>query len=114
MSTASFPDYILRSVVLDADMPWWVDESRFQGITLNNVIHLREGVGSLLYSADRAELGGHEIAHVWQYRQGMTISAYVVAHMIMGYDRNPAETAADLMGLQSRRNYCSIFNGTGC
>ena len=75
----------------DGQVPWWLGKD-YVGITLHNDIYFRPGV----YDSSTVEglaILGHELVHVGQYRNGMTILKYLLASR-HGYDKNPYEKPA--------------------
>jgi RHS repeat-associated protein len=86
----------LNRVDLHESFPWWLFwvSKRFDAITLKDDICFREGVYNSA-SADGLALLGHEMVHVDQYASGMTYLKYLTAG---GYDDNPYETVAYLIG----------------
>jgi RHS repeat-associated protein len=75
----------------DGTVPWWLLK-RYDGITLHNDIYFRPGVYDSSTPAGLALLG-HELVHVGQYRNGLTLPKYLWASR-EGYDQNPYEVPA--------------------
>jgi len=108
-----FPSEVLDSVrVYEGEVPWWL-RSDMDGITLGNKIYFRDGI----YAAGTAsgvEILGHEIVHVQQYSEGMTVTKYLWASR-NGYWNNPYEKQAYDKGALIRDNFCSANSqATGC
>ena len=93
------PDVLDAARVIDGRVPFWLRPDML-GVTLGPRIYLRRGA----YDADSAngvELLGHELVHVRQYRDGMTVWRYLWASR-RGYRRNPYETEAYAIGARIR------------
>jgi hypothetical protein len=93
------PDVLDAARVIEGHVPFWLRRD-MQGVTLGHRIFLRPGA----YDARRVEgisLLGHELVHVRQYRQGMTLLRYVWASR-RGYRRNAYEIEAYAIGAQIR------------
>ncbi len=85
--------------VFDGRVPFWLRPD-MQGVTLGPRIYLRPGAYDP-NSADGIELLGHELVHVRQYREGMTVLRYLWASR-RGYRRNPYEVEAYALGARMR------------
>jgi len=93
------PDVLDAARVIDGRVPFWLRPDMV-GVTLGPRIYLRPGA----YDPDSAsgvELLGHELVHVRQYRDGMTLWRYLWASR-RGYRRNPYETEAFAIGARIR------------
>jgi len=93
------PDVLDAARVIDGRVPFWLRPDMC-GVTLGARIHLRAGVYDP-HIADGVELLGHELVHVRQYRDGMTVWRYLWASR-RGYRRNPYETEAYAIGARIR------------
>jgi hypothetical protein len=72
-------------------VPWYLPR-RFVGIVRGNHVYFRHGV----YDPETAEgiaLLGHELTHVYQYRNGMTAVSYLLS-TLRGYINSHYEKAA--------------------
>ena len=85
--------------VFDGRVPFWLRPDML-GVTLGHRIYLRPGAYDP-GSADGIELLGHELVHVRQYRDGMTVPGYLWASR-RGYRRNRYEIEAYAIGAQIR------------
>jgi hypothetical protein len=93
------PDVLDAARVVDGRVPFWLRPD-MRGVTLGPRIYLRPGA----YDADSpsgVELLGHELVHVRQYRDGMTVWRYLWASR-RGYRRNPYEVEACAIGARIR------------
>jgi Domain of unknown function (DUF4157) len=93
------PDVLESARVVDGHVPFWLRPDML-GVTLGPRIYLRPGA----YDPNRADgiaLLGHELVHVRQYRDGMTVLGYLWASR-RGYRRNPYEVEAYAMGARIR------------
>ena len=93
------PEVLDAARVIDGRVPFWLRPDML-GVTLGPRIYLRAGA----YDPDSAggvELLGHELAHVRQYRDGMTVWRYLWASR-RGYRRNPYEIEAYAIGARIR------------
>jgi len=86
--------------VIDGRVPFWLRPD-MQGVTLGARIYLRPGAYDP-NDIDGIELLGHELVHVRQYREGMTVLRYLWASRA-GYRRNRYEVEAYAIGAQIRR-----------
>ena len=93
------PDVLDEARVIDGRVPFWLRPD-MRGVTLGSRIYLRPGAYDP-DSADGVELLGHELVHVRQYRDGMTVWRYLWASR-RGYRRNPYETEAFAIGARIR------------
>ena len=93
------PDVLDAARVIDGRVPFWLRPDML-GVTLGPHIYLRRGVYDP-DSASGAELLGHELVHVRQYRDGMTVWRYLWASR-RGYRRNPYEVEAFAIGARIR------------
>ena len=95
-----FPAEVLEVArVFDGRVPFWLRPDML-GVTLGARIYLRPGAYDP-NSADGIELLGHELVHVQQYRDGMTVPGYLWASR-RGYRRNPYEIEAYAIGARIR------------
>ena len=85
--------------VVDGRVPFWLRPDML-GVTLGPRIYLRPGAYEP-NSADGIALLGHELAHVRQYRDGMTVLGYLWASR-RGYRRNRYEVEAYAVGARIR------------
>jgi Domain of unknown function (DUF4157) len=77
--------------VIDGRVPFWLRPDMC-GVTLGPHIHFRSGAYDPRSEAG-IELLGHELVHVRQYHDGMTLLRYLWASR-RGYWRNPYEVEA--------------------
>ena len=89
--------------VFDGHVPFWLRPDMC-GVTLGSRIYFRAG------ACDRDSPGGiellaHELAHVQQFSQGMTLRSYLWASR-RGYWRNPFEVDARAIGARVRAEVC--------
>jgi hypothetical protein len=93
-----FDAVLLASVrVFDGRAPFWLRPDML-GVTLGAAIYFRPGV----YDPERresVELLAHELVHVRQYAEGMTIFKYARASL-RGYWLNPYEVEARALAAQ--------------
>ncbi len=92
-------DVLDAARVIDGRVPFWLRPDML-GVTLGSRIYLRPGA----YDPDSlsgVELLGHELVHVRQYRDGMTVWRYLWASR-RGYRCNPYETEAFAIGARIR------------
>ena len=85
--------------VFDGRVPFWLRPDML-GVTLGARIYLRPSA----YDPNHIvgiELLGHELVHVRQYREGMTVLGYLWASR-RGYRRNPYEVEAFAVGARIR------------
>ena len=95
-----FPAEVLESArVVDGRVPFWL-RACMCGVTLGARIYFRPGAYDL-QSDGGIELLGHELAHVQQYRGGMTILGYLWASR-RGYRANRYEVDAYALGARIR------------
>jgi Domain of unknown function (DUF4157) len=85
--------------IFDGRVPFWLRPDML-GVTLGHRIYLRRGAYDPT-SAAGVELLGHELVHVRQYREGMTVLRYLWASR-RGYRRNPYEVEAYALGARIR------------
>ena len=93
------PRVIEAARIIDGRVPFWLRRDMC-GVTIGSRIYLRRGA----YDANSAagiELLAHELAHVQQYADGMTVLAYLWASR-RGYRRNPFEVEAYALGARVR------------
>jgi len=114
---ASFSDHF-SSEVLDSarlyegKVPWWLPK-KMEAVTLGNKIYFREGV-YVPGTADGVEVLGHELVHVQQYSEGMTILKYLWSSR-KGYWENPYEIGAYARDRLIRNSFCSANpQAVGC
>ena len=88
-------DVLDAARVFDGRVPFWLRPDMC-GVTLGPRIYLRPGAYDPA-SASGLELLGHELAHVRQYRCGMTVLRYLWASR-RGYRCNPYEVEAYAVG----------------
>jgi len=99
-----FPSEVLDSArIFEDKVPWWLRKD-MDGITLGNRIYFREGVYDPGTAAG-VELLGHELVHVEQYAEGMTILRYLWASR-KGYWNNPYEKQAYDKASLIRDSFC--------
>ena len=89
--------------VVDGRVPFWLRPDML-GVTLGPRIYLRPGAYDP-NSADGIALLGHELVHVRQYRDGMTLLGYVWASR-RGYRRNAYECEAHALAARIRSELC--------
>ena len=95
-----FDRALLEAVlVIDGRVPFWL-RACMCGVTLGPNIHFRPGAYDPA-SECGIELLGHELAHVQQYRDGMTILGYLWASR-RGYRANRYEVDAYALGARIR------------
>ena len=87
--------------VIDGKVPGWLRPD-ICGVTLGSRIHFRAGAYDPL-TAEGIELLAHELVHVRQFSEGMTLSRYVWACR-RGYRRNSFEVEAYAVAAQIRAN----------
>jgi RHS repeat-associated protein len=75
----------------DGKVPWWL-RKKYEGVTVHNDIYFRPGVYNSSTPAGLALLG-HELVHVGQFRNGLTLVQYLWASR-RGYNNNPYEKPA--------------------
>jgi hypothetical protein len=80
-----------NAVLHDGHVPWYLHR-RFVAVVRGNHIYMRLEKYTPGTPQGLALLG-HELTHVMQYRNGMTVLAYLCASL-RGYARNPYERAA--------------------
>jgi RHS repeat-associated protein len=85
----------------DGSVPWWLLSDK-GGVTVYNNIYFRPGQYAPGTSAGTAALG-HELTHVKQFRQGMTIPGYFWSAK-GGYNNSPYEIEAYRVQNQIRRD----------
>jgi RHS repeat-associated protein len=85
------PDVDLNAAEIHENPMPWLPEA-FDALTLGNDIHIRPGAYQPATAGGIALLG-HELVHVGQYRQGMTVLDYLW-NSLGGYDANPYEVPA--------------------
>jgi hypothetical protein len=84
-----FPESVLEVARIKERAPWFLPKS-FYGITFYNVIHLREyDPGNVRNLA----MLGHELIHVKQYAEGMTVWSYL-SSCLGGYMKSLYEIEA--------------------
>ena len=86
--------------VVEGRVPFWLRPDML-GVTLGPRIYLRPDAYDPS-SADGIALLGHELVHVRQYREGMTVLGYLWASR-RGYRRNAYEIEACALGVRIRR-----------
>ena len=91
--------------VFDGHVPFWLRPDML-GVVLRDHIHFRAGAYDA-ESAEGIELLGHELAHVQQFRQGMTVLGYLWAAR-RGYRRNRYEVQAHALGARIRAQLTSM------
>ena len=92
-------DVLDAARVFDGRVPFWLRPSMC-GVTLGPRIHFRPGAYNPSTECG-IELLGHELAHVQQYRDGMTVLGYLWASR-RGYRANPYEVDAYALAAQIR------------
>ena len=97
------PEVIDAALVHDARVPIWL-RSDMCGVTLGSRIYFRPGAYDPA-STNGIELLAHELAHVQQYREGMTLLRYAWASRF-GYRRNRYEIEARAVGARVRAEVC--------
>ena len=98
--TPYFDEALLATArVVDGRVPFWLRPDML-GVTLGPRIYLRPGAYDP-NNADGIALLGHELVHVRQYRDGMTVLGYLWASL-RGYRRNPYEVEAYAVGARIR------------
>ena len=90
--------------VVDGRVPFWLRRCMC-GVTLGATIYFRRGAYDPT-SACGIELLGHELAHVQQYRDGMTMLGYLWASR-RGYRANRYEVDAYALGARIRNELMS-------
>ena len=91
--------------VVDGKVPRWLRPDMC-GVTLGSRIHLREGAYDAR-TADGIELLAHELVHVRQFFEGMTVGSYVWACR-RGYRRNRFEAEAYDLAARIRAEVCIL------
>ena len=100
----------------DGEVPWYLPK-KYDGITRGNDIYFRPGVYDPCTPAGLALLG-HELTHVGQYRNGMSVFSYLLS-TLNGYDNSQYEKdayakQADIYNDLTQPIFSSRFNGCGC
>ena len=100
-----FPQSVLNNVrIVEGKVPFWLLAS-MAGVVLGNCIYFRKSV----YQPNTAagvELLGHELTHVAQYHDGMSLWKYLWASR-HGYKKNPYEIEAYAQGKNIKTAYIS-------
>jgi RHS repeat-associated protein len=102
-------DYYFHQTTLDSAIvhegyvPFWLS-SEMDAVTLDNHIYIREGKYDP-GTADGIQLLGHELVHVQQFAEGMTILGYVTESILHGYRGNLFEDEAYNIGNLIRNEY---------
>ena len=100
-----FPAELLASArVVDGKVPRWL-RLDMCGVTLGSRIHFRVGAYDA-NTADGIELLAHELVHVQQFCEGMTLRAYAWACR-RGYRRNRFEVQAYEVAARIRAEVCA-------
>lgn len=95
-----FTDEVLKKArVVDGRVPLWLRRGMC-GVTLGCMVYLRPGAYRAGSEAG-VELLAHELVHVQQFMQGMTLLRYVWASR-RGYWRNPYEAEARAIAARVR------------
>lgn len=97
-------DVLASARVVDGKVPRWLRPDMC-GVTLGSRIHFRAGAYDA-NTADGIELLAHELVHVRQFCEGMTIAAYVWACR-RGYRRNRFEVEAYGVAARIRAEVCA-------
>jgi Domain of unknown function (DUF4157) len=98
-----FATEVLESArVVDGHVPFWLRPDML-GVTLGHRIYLRPGAYDPA-CLDGIALLGHELVHVRQYREGMTVLGYLWASR-RGYRRNRYEIEAYEIGARIRAEH---------
>lgn len=100
-----FAAELLGSVCVHEDrVPFWLRPD-MNAIVLGRHIYFRPGA-YVAGSAPGVELLGHELVHVAQYAQGMTVWKYLLACR-KGYGCNPYEVEAYAKAARIREDFCA-------
>ena len=97
-------DVLTQTRVVDGQVPRWLRPDMC-GVTLGSRIHFRDGAYDAS-TADGVELLAHELVHVRQFLEGMTLGQYVWACR-RGYRRNRFEVEAYDLAARVRVETCS-------
>ncbi len=92
--------------VVDGKVPRWLRPDMC-GVTLGTRIHFRAGAYDA-NTADGIELLAHELVHVQQFLEGMTVAGYVWACR-RGYRRNRFEVQAYGVAARIRSELVSLL-----
>ena len=96
-------DVLAQARVIDGKVPRWLRPDMC-GVTLGPRIHFRVGAYDA-NTADGIELLAHELVHVRQFLEGMTLRSYVWACR-WGYRRNRFEIDAYEFAAHVRAHIC--------
>ena len=100
-----FPQSVLSNVrIVEGKVPFWLLAS-MAGMALGNYIYFRKSVYQPNTPAG-VELLGHELTHVAQYCDGMSLWKYLWASR-HGYRKNPYEIEAYAQGANIKNAYIS-------
>jgi hypothetical protein len=97
-------DVLTQARVVDGKVPRWLRPDMC-GVTLGSRIHFRAGAYDPR-TADGIELLAHELVHVRQFFEGMTVGRYVWACR-RGYRRNRFEVEAYAVAARIRAEVCA-------
>jgi hypothetical protein len=97
-------DVLTQARVVDGKVPRWLRPDMC-GVTLGSRIHFRAGAYDPR-TADGIELLAHELVHVRQFLEGMTVGRYVWACR-RGYRRNRFEVEAYAVAARIRAEVCA-------
>lgn len=93
------PEVLKKARVVDGKTPFWLRRNMC-AVVLNHTIYFRAGYYRP-HTLRGVELLGHELTHVEQYLQGMTIWRYLLESRY-GYVKNCYEVAAYAKGAMIR------------
>ena len=99
-------DVLASARVVDGKVPRWLRPDMC-GVTLGSRIHFRVGAYDAS-TADGIELLAHELVHVQQFSEGMTVAEYLWACR-RGYRRNRFEVAAYALAARIRSELDSLL-----
>ena len=97
------PPVLDAARIVDGRVPRWLRPDMC-GVTLGTRVHFRPGAYDAA-TLDGIELLGHELVHVQQFMQGMTVWRYVWSSR-RGYRRNPYECEAYAFAAGIRADLC--------
>jgi hypothetical protein len=98
----------------DGEVPWWLFKEN-RCVTIGNDIYCRLGEYNPC-SPEGLALLGHELFHVGQYRNGMTVLSYIIEDGLSeGGRKNPLEIPAYLLQDQIENDLYNRYpNANAC